>query len=158
VNGLLDRATVEALYEASKAGVQIDLIIRGMCSLRPGIKGLSENIRVRSIVGRFLEHSRIFSFANGGEAEIYCGSADWMARNLHERCEVVFPVIEPALAHRLRNEILGIYLSDTRKARLLQPGGNYIRATKKGDGFSAQEYLMRLADSSLGEATLPTDD
>jgi polyphosphate kinase len=158
VNGLLDRATVEALYEASKAGVQIDLIIRGMCSLRPGIKGLSENIRVRSIVGRFLEHSRIFSFTNGGDAEIYCGSADWMSRNLHERCEVVFPVTDPTLAHRLRNEILGSYLADTRKARLLQPGGNYIRAAKKGEGFSAQEYLMRLADPSLGEATPPPGD
>jgi len=158
VNGLLDRATVEALYEASKAGVQIDLIVRGMCSLRPGIKGLSENIRVRSIVGRFLEHSRIFSFTNGGDVEVYCGSADWMARNLHERCEVVFPVADPALAHRLRNEILGSYLADTRKARLLQPGGNYIRAAKKGEGFSAQEYLMRLADPSLGEAAPPPTD
>jgi polyphosphate kinase len=158
MNGLLERATVEALYEASKAGVQIDLIVRGMCSLRPGIQGLSENIRVRSIVGRFLEHSRIFSFANGGNPEIYCGSADWMARNLHERCEVVFPVADPALAHRLRGEILGSYLADTRKARLLQPGGNYIRAAKKGEGFSAQEYLMRLADPSLGEASPPPTD
>jgi polyphosphate kinase len=158
INGLLDRATVEALYAASNAGVQIDLIVRGMCSLRPGIKGLSENIRVRSIVGRFLEHSRIFSFANGGDAEIYCGSADWMARNLHERCEVVFPITDPAIAHRLRNEILGSYLADTRKARLLQPGGNYIRAAKKGEGFSAQEYLMRLADPSLGDAAPPPTD
>ena len=158
VNGLLDRATVEALYEASKAGVQIDLIIRGMCSLRPGIKGLSENIRVRSIVGRFLEHSRIFNFLNGGDEEIYCGSADWMARNLHERCEVVYPVVTPALAHRLRHEILGSYLADTRKARLLQPNGTYIRSPKKGNGFSAQEYLMCLADPTMGEASLPAAD
>ena len=155
VNGLLDRATVEGLYAASQAGVQIDLIIRGMCSLRPGVTGLSDNIRVRSIVGRFLEHSRIFSFVNGGDPEIYCGSADWMSRNLHERCEVVYPVEDAALSHRLRNEILGSYLADTRKARLLQPGGNYIRATKKSEGFSAQDFLMRLADPSLGEATPP---
>ena len=130
-----------------------------MCALRSGHQGpVSENIRVRSIVGRFLEHSRIFYFANAGASEIYCGSADWMARNLHERCEVVFPITDPALAHRLRNEILGSYLSDTRKARLLQPGGTYIRAQKKGEGFSAQEYLMRLADSSLGEPTPPPSD
>jgi polyphosphate kinase len=158
VNGLLDRATVEALYAASKAGVQIDLIVRGMCALRPGIKGLSENIRVRSIVGRFLEHSRIFNFENGGAPEIYCGSADWMARNLHERCEVVFPVTDHALLHRLRKEILGSYLADTRKARLLQPEGHYIRPPHKGEGFSAQNYLMCLADPSFGEAIIPVAD
>jgi polyphosphate kinase len=158
VNGLLDRAAVEALYEASNAGVQIDLIVRGMCSLRPGIKGLSENIRVRSIVGRFLEHSRIFSFENAGAPEIFCGSADLMSRNLHERCEVVFPVIDPDLHKRLRTEILGSYLADTRKARLLQPEGHYIRASHKGDGFSAQTYLMCLADPTLAEATKPATD
>lgn len=158
MNGLLERGTVEALYAASQAGVKIDLIVRGMCSLRPGVKGLSENIRVRSIVGRFLEHSRIFSFANGGEHEIYCGSADWMARNLLERCEVVFPVTDPELSQRLRKEILGSYLSDTRKARLLQPDGKYIRAMKKDKDFSAQEYLMRLADGSLGDHVIPTPD
>jgi polyphosphate kinase len=158
VNGLLDRATVEALYDASRAGVQIDLIVRGMCSLRPGVKGLSENIRVRSIVGRFLEHSRIFSFENAGAPEIFCGSADWMSRNLHERCEVVFPVTDPALHQRLRMEILGSYLSDTRKARLLQPDGHYVRVAHKGQGFSAQNYLMCLADPTHGEAALPTSD
>jgi polyphosphate kinase len=158
VNGLLDRATVEALYEASKAGVQIDLIVRGMCSLRPGVPGLSENIRVRSIVGRFLEHSRIFIFENGGHSEIFCGSADWMARNLHERCEVVFPVTDPALRHRLRDEIIGSYLADTRKARLLQPDGHYTRATYKGNGFSAQTHLMCLADPSMGDTSGPPAD
>src|ERR1700761_2892877 len=106
MNGLLDRRTVEALYAASKAGVEIDLIVRGMCSLRPGLKGISERIRVRSIVGRFLEHSRIFSFANGGKEEVYCGSADWMPRNLIERCEVVFPIAQADLHKRLREEIL----------------------------------------------------
>jgi polyphosphate kinase len=158
VNGLLDRGTVEALYAASKAGVQIDLIVRGMCSLRPGVKGLSENIRVRSIVGRFLEHSRIFSFANAGKPEVYCGSSDWMTRNLHERCEVVFPIEDPKLASRLRDEILAAYLADTRKARILQPDGAYIRATGSTDkkAFSAQEYLMQLAEGTGEKTCIPT--
>jgi polyphosphate kinase len=147
MNGLLDRPTVDALYAASQAGVEIDLIVRGMCSLRPGVKGLSEHIRVRSIVGRFLEHSRIFDFANGGKREIFCGSADWMVRNLHERCEVVFPIFDPALAERLRTEILGNYLADNTKARLLQPDGTYIRAPKHGPAFNSQEHLMELAQA-----------
>ena len=96
------------------------------------MKGLSERIRVRSIVGRFLEHSRIFCFANGGKEEIYCGSADWMPRNLVERCEVVFPVTQPDLHKRLREEILAAYLADNTKARLLQPDGEYVRAPKVG--------------------------
>jgi polyphosphate kinase len=158
MNGLLERGAVEALYAASQAGVKIDLIVRGMCSLRPGIKGLSETIRVRSIVGRFLEHSRIFTFANGGEPEVYCGSADWMARNLLERCEVVFPITDPALAERLQKEILGSYLADTRKARLLQADGTYIRAQKKDKGFSAQDYLMSLADPAIGQPEMPLPD
>ena len=146
MNGLLDRRTVEALYAASQAGVEIDLIIRGMCALRPGVKGWSERIRVRSIVGRFLEHSRIFCFANGGKEEIYCGSADWMPRNLVERCEVLFPVSQPDLHKRLREEILGAYLADNVKARLLQPDGEYVRALQTGAPFSAQDYLMRVAE------------
>ena len=145
MNALLDRPTIEALYAASNAGVEIDLIIRGMCALRPGVKGMSERIRVRSIVGRFLEHSRIFSFANGGRLEVFCGSADWMQRNLVERCEVVFPVDDPALAARLREEILGSYLKDNVKARLLQPDGVYVRAPKDGPAFSAQDHLMAIA-------------
>ena len=148
MNALLDRDTIEALYAASKAGVEIDLIVRGMCSLRPGVKGLSERIRVRSIVGRFLEHSRIFSFANGGNEDIYCGSADWMPRNLFERCEVVFPVTQPDLLRRLRDEILAAYLADNTKARLLQPDGEYVRAPQIGAAFSSQDYLMRLAEGS----------
>src|SRR5580692_3433858 len=137
MNGLLDRRVIEALYAASQAGVQIDLIIRGMCALRPCVKGVSENIRVRSIVGRFLEHSRIFSFANGGNEEIYCGSADWMPRNLIERCEVVFPVQQADLHKRLRKEILASYLADNIKARILQPDGEYVRAPRTGEPFSA---------------------
>jgi polyphosphate kinase len=149
MNALLDRRTVEALYAASKAGVEIDLIVRGICSLRPGVKGLSERIRVRSIVGRFLEHSRIFSFANGGKEEIYCGSADWMPRNLVERCEVVYPVTQPDLVKRLREEILAAYLADNMKARLLQPDGEYVRAHVSGTPFSAQDYLMRVAEGAV---------
>jgi polyphosphate kinase len=148
MNGLLDRRTVEALYMASQAGVEIDLIVRGMCSLRPGVKGLSERIRVRSIVGRFLEHSRIFSFVNGGKEEIFCGSADWMPRNLVERCEVVYPVVQPDLHKRLRKEILAAYLADNMKARFLQPDGEYMRAPKEGEPFSAQDYLIRVAEGA----------
>lgn len=148
MNALLDRPTVEALYAASKAGVEIDLIVRGMCSLRPGVKGLSERIRVRSIVGRYLEHSRIFSFTNGGKQEVYCGSADWMPRNLFERCEVLFPVTQPDLAKRLREEILAAYLADNTKARLLQPEGEYVRAPRTGAAFSAQDFLTRIAEGA----------
>jgi polyphosphate kinase len=159
MNGLLDRRTVEALYAGSQAGVEIDLIVRGMCSLRPGVKGLSERIRVRSIVGRFLEHSRIFSFANGGKEEIFCGSADWMPRNLSERCEVVFPVTQADLHKRLRQEILAAYLADNVKSRFLQPDGEYIRAPRVGETFSAQDYMMRIAEGASEDvpATLKHD-
>lgn len=142
MNALVDLKTIDALYVASQAGVEIDLIVRGMCTLRPGIPSLSDRIRVRSIVGRFLEHSRIFWFQNGGSPEIFSGSADWMQRNLYERCEVVFPVLDVALANRLRNEILEAYLRDDTKARLMQPDGSYIRAQRKGAGFAAQDWLM----------------
>jgi len=148
MNAILDRKTVEALYAASQAGVEIDLIVRGMCSLRPGVKGLSEKIRVRSIVGQYLEHSRIFQFENGGSPEVFCGSADWMARNLYERCEVVYPVTDPELARRLRKEILGSYLKDNVKARVLGADGVYSRVKSEGERFSAQEYLMALAAES----------
>jgi polyphosphate kinase len=155
MNGLLDAATIEALYAASQAGVQIDLIVRGMCALRAGVPGLSDNIRVRSIIGRFLEHSRIFWFANGGAEEVFCGSADWMPRNLYERCEVLFPVCDPAAMKRLRHEILESYLRDDVKARLMQPDGSYIRAPKTASGLSAQDWLMALSrdpEKQLGVA------
>jgi polyphosphate kinase len=153
MNGLIDRRTVEALYAASQAGVEIDLIVRGMCSLRPGVKGLSERIRVRSIVGRFLEHSRIFCFGNGGKEEVYCGSADWMPRNLVERCEVLFPVTQADLHNRLRDEILTAYLADNTKARLLQSDGEYVRAPRVGEPFSAQDHLMRVAEGAEEKST-----
>ena len=148
MNALLDGKTIEALYEASTAGVEIDLIVRGMCALRPGVSGLSEHICVRSVIGRYLEHSRIFWFANGGSAEVFAGSADWMPRNLYERCEVVYPVSAPAAAVRLRDEILEAYLRDSLKSRLLQSDGSYTypsQKTVKKDGkalLSAQDWFM----------------
>src|SRR5581483_7983531 len=145
MNALLDKNVIMALYEASQAGVEIDLLVRGICALRPGVRGVSDHIRVRSIVGRFLEHSRIFYFANGGEEEVYLGSADWMPRNLYDRVEVMFPVLDPLLRERMRQEILQAYLADTLKARILQPDGTYVRASSSGlrgrgvkTGFSAQ--------------------
>jgi polyphosphate kinase len=158
MNALLEPSVIEALYQASQAGVEIDLIIRGLCILRPGVPGLSERIHVRSIVGRFLEHSRIFHFANGGDDEIYLGSADWMPRNLFERCEVVFPVRDPAAQARIHDEILPAYLADTVKARLQQPDGNYLRASKvlkDAPPFAAQDFLMQLADGKADLDAIP---
>jgi len=158
MNALLEPSVIEALYAASKDGVEIDLIIRGLCILRPGVKGLSENIRVRSIVGRFLEHSRIFSFANGGNDEIYLGSADWMPRNLFERCEVVFPVRDAAARARIQDEILPAYLADTVKARLQQADGTYLRASKllkEAAPFASQNFLMQLAEGKADLDAIP---
>jgi len=158
MNALLEPSVIEAMYIASQAGVEIDLIIRGVCTLRPGVKGLSDKIRVRSVVGRFLEHSRIFHFANGGKEEIYLGSADWMPRNLFERCEVVFPVRDKTAKARIHDEILPAYLADTAKARLMQEDGDYIRANdgkKPHSGFSAQEFLMRLAEGKVELDAIP---
>ena len=148
MNALLDRPTIEALYAASTAGVEIDLVIRGMCALRPEVPGLSERIRVRSIVGRFLEHSRIFYFENGGTHEVYAGSADWMGRNLYERCEVVFPVANALAANRLRHEILEAYLRDNLNARALNGDGQYRRVPRPKVGpnsrcLGAQDWLMQ---------------
>ncbi len=158
MNALLEPSVIDALYQASQAGVDIDLIIRGLCILRPGVKGLSDRIRVRSIVGRFLEHSRIFHFANGGDDEIYMGSADWMPRNLFERCEVVFPVRDAAAKARIHDEILPAYLADTIKARLQQQDGTYLRASKllkEVPAFSAQDFLMNLAEGKADLDTIP---
>ncbi len=158
MNALLEPSVIEALYQASQAGVEVDLIIRGLSILRPGVKGLSERIRVRSIVGRFLEHSRIFHFANGGDDEIYLGSADWMPRNLFERCEVVFPVRDPAAKARIHEEILPAYLADTLKARLQQADGSYLRASnvlKDAKPFAAQDFLMQLAEGKAELDAIP---
>jgi polyphosphate kinase len=127
INGVLEPAVVQALYRASQAGVRIDLICRGICSLRPGIPGVSENIRVTSIVDRFLEHSRIFYFGNGGDPQVYVGSADWMDRNLSRRVEVVFPIEPPELKERLIREILATSLADNVKSRELLPDGSWHR-------------------------------
>src|SRR5439155_4150309 len=147
VNALVDPPVVQALYRASQAGVEIDLIVRGQTALVPGLRGISSHIRVRSIVGRFLEHSRIFYFDTADRPEIYLGSADWMQRNLYERVEVLFPLKDPDLRCRIVEEILPVYLADTRGARLLGADGKYSRprGARNGHGRSAQEQLMRTA-------------
>jgi polyphosphate kinase len=127
VNSLTDVDTVRELYLASQAGVKIDLLVRGICVLRPGIDGLSENIRVTSVVGRFLEHSRIFYFHNGGEDEVFIGSADLMQRNLDRRVEVIAPVKSPELRKYLRNVVLETYFRDNVNAQILLPDGEYQR-------------------------------
>ncbi|MEO8597052.1 MAG: polyphosphate kinase 1 [Candidatus Solibacter sp.] len=144
MNALVDPGVIRCLYHASQAGIRIDLLVRGICCLKPGIAGVSENIRVTSIVGRFLEHSRIFYFRNGGKEQIYLGSADLMPRNLNRRVEILFPVDDEELRRRVRDEILAVYLVDNVKARRMQPDGSYKRAGKS-DGQVArnsQEILM----------------
>lgn len=150
-NAIVDPPVVRALYRASQAGVEIDLIVRGQCTLVPGLRGISSRIRVRSIVGRFLEHSRIFYFENGGQPEIYLGSADWMPRNLYERVEVLFPLKDEALRQRICSEILPAYLADNLKARVLGPDGEYtyVRRGKTGRGFSVQSHLMVQAHAGV---------
>ena len=159
MNGLVDPKIIEALYRASMAGVEIDLIVRGMCCLRPGLLGISERIRVYSLIGRFLEHSRIFFFANGGDPEILTGSADWMNRNLRSRVEVVFPVDdEVAKAHIFQH--LQLCLHDTVKSRLLQSDGSYVRLDP-GVGEPAlcmQEVQMTIAQGGAVGIALPTLD
>jgi polyphosphate kinase len=149
INGLLEPAVVQALYRASQAGVKIDLICRGICALRPGIPGVSENIRVTSIVDRFLEHSRIFYFGNGGDPQVYIGSADWMDRNLSRRVEVVWPVEQPELKQRLIREILATSLADNVKARELLSDGTYRRVTPANDQrVRSQERFLEFAAQS----------
>ncbi|WP_300616826.1 polyphosphate kinase 1 [Dokdonella sp.] len=143
MNALNEERVVEHLYRASQAGVEIDLIVRGACALRPGIPGVSDNIRVRSIVGRFLEHSRVYWFQNDDAPEIYCSSADWMERNLLRRIETCFPILDPRLARRVFDESLANYLADNTQAWLLQPDGTYLHATP-GDAppHCAQQSLL----------------
>lgn len=133
-NSLVDRRLIDLLYEASAAGVKVDLIIRGLCCLRAGLPELSENIRVRSVVGRFLEHSRVYYFQNAGKEEVFLGSADLMTRNLDRRVEVLFPVKSPTLIRRLVDDILEAYLQDNVKAREMTADGSYVRLVPaKGD-------------------------
>jgi polyphosphate kinase len=147
INGLLEPLVVQALYRASQAGVKIDLICRGICALRPGVPGVSENIRVFSIVDRFLEHSRIFYFGNGGDPLVYIGSADWMDRNLSRRVEVVFPIEVPELKQRLIREILATSQGDNTKSRELMPDGSYRRVVSKPDQprVRSQERFLEIA-------------
>ncbi|MGH7163236.1 MAG: polyphosphate kinase 1 [Planctomycetota bacterium] len=143
MNSLTEPQLIQALYRASQAGVQVDLVVRGICCLRPGVPGVSENIRVRSIVGRFLEHSRIVRFHAGGKELVYCGSADWMQRNFFRRVETCFPVEDERLKTRLIVEGLETYLEDNTRAWLLQPDGTYRRAAPDGaERVSAQESLL----------------
>jgi polyphosphate kinase len=149
MNALTDEATIDALYAASQAGAKIDLIVRGACSLRPGVKGLSENISVRSIVGRFLEHHRIYYFRNGGEDDVYLSSADWMGRNLFRRIEIAWPVLNKKLKQRVIDEGLLPYLIDTTNVWTLGPDGDYRPPRSRKKGYSAQHALLqRLAAES----------
>lgn len=144
INSLVDKPVIHLLYEASQAGVKIDLIVRGICSIRPGIKGLSENIKVISIVGRFLEHSRIYYFHNGGDETVYMGSADVMPRNLNERVEVLFPIEDQKMIRHVHDDILAQYLRDNVKARLMLPDGTYRRLSTDGsEPVNVQELFIQ---------------
>jgi polyphosphate kinase len=144
MNAINEAGVIQALYQASQAGVSIDLIVRGASGLRPGVPGVSENIRVRSVVGRFLEHSRVYWFGNDGAPEIYCSSADWMERNLLRRIETCFPLVDPQLAERVRREELDNYLADNTQAWELLPDGDYrrIEAEPGQAPHTAQQALL----------------
>jgi polyphosphate kinase len=152
LNALVDPQTIENLYRASNAGVKIDLIVRGVCALRPGVPGVSDNIRVRSIVGRFLEHSRVLWFENAGRSQLYLSSADWMERNFFRRIEVAFPVLRAKLKTRIRAD-LDIYLEDNANAWLLQSDGSYVHATE--DPAQSTDAQARLLEHYAAVARLP---
>jgi len=163
VNALLDERIIEALYKASQAGAQIELVVRGACALRPGLRGISSRIRVRSVIGRFLEHSRMFVFGNGGKAEVYLGSADWMHRNIYERVEVMYHLRDPELCNQIFSEVLEPYLADTAKTRFLLSDGRYVRAReaskllhmRNGIEFNVQEFLINLVEGREDLALVP---
>jgi polyphosphate kinase len=163
VNALLDERIIQALYRASQAGVQIELIVRGACALRPGVRGVSSRIRVRSVIGRFLEHSRIFAFGNGDSTEVYLGSADWMQRNINERVEVMFRLKDPALCTQVFTQVISPYLADTEKTRYLLPSGDYVRGreagllsvSRNGFRFNAQEFLIGFSEAHEDMQALP---
>jgi len=144
VNSLVDKAMIQHLYRASQAGVMVDLLVRGICCLRPGLPGISENIRVTSIVGRFLEHSRVYYFRNGGDSQVYLGSADLMPRNIDRRVEVLFPVRQPEMIRHIREDILEMYLKDNLKARHMLPDGSYCRLypAENETPLNIQEWLI----------------
>ena len=147
MNALVDPQVIRLLYMASQAGVKVDLLVRGICCLRPGVAGVSDNIQVISVVGRFLEHSRIYYFHNGGSEEVYLGSADLMPRNINRRVEVLFPLEGEDLIKQVRDEILAVYLSDTVKGRLMKSDGTYARRSAPGvkKAVNTQEWLLRRA-------------
>lgn len=156
-NSLIDKETIDALYAASRAGVKIDLIVRGICGLVPGIKGVSENIRVRSILGRYLEHSRIYYFENqGGQPEVYIGSADWMPRNFYRRVEVIVPILDPQLQKVIVGEILETCLKDNVSASFLKPNGGYAKMQRpKGEPeFVMQDYFTAQAEQARNQAEI----
>ncbi|NOY27451.1 MAG: polyphosphate kinase 1, partial [Oligoflexia bacterium] len=144
MNSLSEPRIIRALYAASQAGVQIDLLVRGICCLRPGLSGVSDNIRVRSVLGRFLEHSRIYRFFAAGKDKVWCASADWMNRNLHRRIEAAWPVTSAELKARIIQETLDIYMQDNTNAWELQSDGSYRRCSPDGSSsaFNAQQWLM----------------
>jgi len=152
VNALVDRAMIRLFYRASQAGVDVDLLVRGICCLRPGVPGVSERIRVTSIVGRFLEHSRIFYFRNGGAEEVFLGSADLMPRNIFRRVEVLFPVTDARHVAAIRDEILAVYLADNLKTRRMRPDGSYqrVRVPEGEAPMNAQAWLLRRRESARG--------
>ncbi len=143
INALIDPQLIQALYSASIAGVEIDLIVRGICSLRPGVPGVSENIRVRSLIGRLLEHTRVYYFENGGDPEVYCASADWMERNMFRRVEIAFPIDNQKLAKRVIRD-LQCYLKDNTHSWRLEADGSFSRIAPKGRAqpFAAQQALL----------------
>ena len=145
INSLADREVIEALYRASAAGVKIELIVRGICCLRPGLKGVSENITVRSIVDRFLEHSRVYYFENACQPQVFISSADWMPRNFFRRIELAIPVEDGVLRERLIGEVLAISLADNTKARFLQPDGSYRRVPDATDGKARRSQFEFMA-------------
>ncbi len=151
MNALVDRDMIEALYEAARAGVKIDLIVRGICCLRPQIKGVSDNITVRSIVDRFLEHSRIFYFENSCQPEIFVGSADWMPRNFYRRIEVIFPIEDGNLRERVTSELLALALQDNVKARLMKADGSYYRPALKRDEKPHRSQIEFIALTLQGQ-------
>ena len=153
MNSLVDPEIISLLYEASQAGITIDLIIRGMCSLIPGKKGLSDNIRVISIIGQFLEHSRIFWFSNGGTPEVYIGSADWMTRNLDRRVEAVTPVEDPALQGKLER-LLTLYLNDNRGAWDMHSDGSFTQRKPKNDEVERNSQVELINTWSQGLTAL----
>jgi polyphosphate kinase len=155
MNSLVDSRIIRKLYEASRAGVRIDLLARGICCLRPGVPGVSENIRVVSILDRFLEHSRIYYFHNGGSPEIYSGSADWMPRNFKKRAEILYPIEDTELKTRIIDEILMTYLNDNVKARLMQPDGSYLRIKAKDGGKQVRSQSALIAIAREGGVKSP---